>query len=139
MRIKKSCPSPRNWSGKLNFLGARDRLRDVVEETKLIYSALQRRVRTAFIKPGKPANDGSLQNPRSLQQSGEVDSGREKRGLSPRRRNHAQGVAFRRTLGVAATIVMRQMTPIIKVERTNATASMSCWRETSRRRPMPTP
>lgn len=104
------------------FEDARERLKDVIKETKLIYSPTfsEECGNEVYIKPENLQITGAFKIRGAYNRISLLDEDAKKRGLiASSAGNHAQGVAYAaQKLGVKATIVMPKPTPLIKVEAT---------------------
>ena len=106
------------------FEEARDRLKGVIKETKLIYSdtfSLESD-NEVYIKPENLQVTGAFKIRGAFNKVSLLSETQKKKGLiASSAGNHAQGVAYAaKALGVKATIVMPKATPLIKVEATRA-------------------
>ncbi|WP_163192815.1 threonine ammonia-lyase [Clostridium thermarum] len=101
---------------------AKDRLQDVVKETKLIYSNIfsSECGNQVYIKPENLQVTGSFKIRGAYNKISKLSSEDKQKGLiAASAGNHAQGVAFAaQKLGTPAVIVMPKTTPLIKVEAT---------------------
>lgn len=104
------------------FEDARERLKDVIKETKLIHSPIfsEECGNEVYIKPENLQITGAFKIRGAYNRISLLDEDAKKRGLiASSAGNHAQGVAYAaQKLGVQATIVMPKPTPLIKVEAT---------------------
>ncbi len=104
------------------FEDARERLKDVIKETKLIHSPTfsEECGNEVYIKPENLQITGAFKIRGAYNRISLLDEDGKKRGLiASSAGNHAQGVAYAaQKLGVQATIVMPKPTPLIKVEAT---------------------
>ena len=104
------------------FEDARERLKDVIKETKLIYSPIfsEESGNEVYIKPENLQITGAFKIRGAYNRISLLTEEEKKRGLiASSAGNHAQGVAYAaQKLGVQATIVMPKPTPLIKVEAT---------------------
>ena len=104
------------------FEDARERLKDVIKETKLIYSPIfsEECGNEVYIKPENLQITGAFKIRGAYNRISLLNEEEKKRGLiASSAGNHAQGVAYAaQKLGVQATIVMPKPTPLIKVEAT---------------------
>lgn len=104
------------------FEDARERLKDVIKETKLIHSPIfsEECGNEVYIKPENLQITGAFKIRGAYNRISLLDEDAKKRGLiASSAGNHAQGVAYAaQKLGVKATIVMPKPTPLIKVEAT---------------------
>lgn len=105
-----------------NFLEARDRLKGVIKETKMIYSCgfSKEFNNSIYIKPENLQTTGAFKIRGAYNKIAKMTLKEKQQGLiASSAGNHAQGVAFAaRALDVKATIVMPRTTPLIKVEAT---------------------
>jgi threonine dehydratase len=103
-------------------LKAKERIKDVLRETKLIYSETfsNESGNNVFIKPENLQTTGAFKIRGAYNKISKLSAEERKKGLiSSSAGNHAQGVAYAaEKLGVKATIVMPKTTPLIKVEAT---------------------
>lgn len=103
-------------------LKAKERIKGVLRETKLIYSETfsNESGNNVFIKPENLQTTGAFKIRGAYNKISKLSSEERKKGLiSSSAGNHAQGVAYAaQKLGVKATIVMPTTTPLIKVEAT---------------------
>lgn len=117
-------PKVEELVSKLNFLGARDRLRDVLRETPLMYSKIfsEQSGNNVYIKPENLQTTGAFKIRGAYNKIAKLTEEQKKQGLiSSSAGNHAQGVAYAsKALGANATIVMPTTTPLIKVEGTKS-------------------
>lgn len=106
------------------FEEARDRLKGVIKETKLIYSDTfsMESDNEVYIKPENLQVTGAFKIRGAFNKVSLLSEAQKKKGLiASSAGNHAQGVAYAaKALGVKATIVMPKATPLIKVEATRA-------------------
>ncbi|WP_236932606.1 threonine ammonia-lyase [Geosporobacter ferrireducens] len=106
----------------LQFKEARDRLKNVVEETNLLYSAVfsSEFGNNVYIKPENLQKTGAFKIRGAYNKISKLSLKERQKGLiSSSAGNHAQGVAYAaQQLGVKATLVMPKTTPLIKVEAT---------------------
>lgn len=104
------------------FEDAQKRLKDVIKETKLIYSPFfsEECGNEVYIKPENLQITGAFKIRGAYNRISLLSDEAKKRGLiASSAGNHAQGVAYAaQKLGVKATIVMPKPTPLIKVEAT---------------------
>lgn len=104
------------------FEDAEKRLKDVVKETKLIYSATlsDESGNEIYLKPENLQETGAFKVRGAYNRIARLSDEQKKRGLiASSAGNHAQGVALAaQKLGVKAVIVMPKPTPLIKVEAT---------------------
>ncbi|MBC8060912.1 MAG: threonine ammonia-lyase [Clostridiaceae bacterium] len=108
--------------GFVEVLNAKERIKDVLRETNLIYSETfsNESGNTIYIKPENLQTTGSFKIRGAYNKISKLSVEERKKGLiSSSAGNHAQGVAYAaKKLGVKATIVMPKTTPLIKVEAT---------------------
>lgn len=105
-----------------DIVGAAERLKPVLEETRLIWSGVfsEESGNEVYLKPENLQRTGSFKirgayNAISLLS----EEAREKGVITTSSGNHAQGVAFAaRETGVSATIVMPETTPLVKKQAT---------------------
>lgn len=111
----------------IDFLEARERLSSVTQETKLIYSNVvsNESGNHVYIKPENLQNTGSFKIRGAYNKISKLSKDERASGLiASSAGNHAQGVAYAANkLGVKATIVMPEGTPLIKVEATRGYGS----------------
>jgi threonine dehydratase len=107
---------------KAQFLEASNRIKDVLKETKLVYSNIfsKESGNDIYIKPENLQVTGAFKIRGAYNKISKLTEEEKKKGLiTSSAGNHAQGVAFAaQKLGVKATIVMPKATPLIKVEAT---------------------
>lgn len=105
-----------------DVLEARERIKDICVNTKLIYSSEFSREsgNEVYIKPENLQITGAFKLRGALNKVGKLTEEQKKRGLiASSAGNHAQGVAYAASkLGIKATIVMPETTPLIKVQAT---------------------
>lgn len=101
---------------------ARERIKGICVNTKLVYSTEYSREsgNEIYIKPENLQITGAFKLRGALNKVGKLDDEKKKKGLiSSSAGNHAQGVAYAANrLGIPATIVMPESTPLIKVQAT---------------------
>ncbi len=106
------------------FKEAADRVKEVTQETKLVYSPHFSREtgNEVYLKPENMQRTGAYKVRGAYYKISTLSDAKRRRGLiTASAGNHAQGVAYAaRKFGVPATIVMPTTTPYIKVERTKA-------------------
>lgn len=106
----------------INFESAKQVLRDVIIETKLIKSKVfsQECGNEVYIKPENLQNTGSFKIRGAFNKISKLSKEERQKGLiASSAGNHAQGVAYAaERLGVEATIVMPTTTPLVKIEAT---------------------
>ena len=107
---------------ELDFKSAKETLKDVIVETKLIKSKVFSKEcgNKVYIKPENLQNTGSFKIRGAFNKISKLTEEERKKGLiASSAGNHAQGVAYAaQRLGVEATIVMPTTTPLVKVEAT---------------------
>ncbi|WP_026881840.1 threonine ammonia-lyase [Clostridium akagii] len=107
-----------------DVLEARERIRDICVYTKLIYSTEYSKEggNEIYIKPENLQLTGAFKIRGALNKIGKLSDEKRKKGLiSASAGNHAQGVAYAANkLGIEATIVMPETTPLIKVQATKS-------------------
>lgn len=105
-----------------DILEARERIRDICVNTKLIYSSdfSKECGNEVYIKPENLQITGAFKLRGALNKISKLTEEQRKRGLiASSAGNHAQGVAYSANrLGIKATIVMPKTTPLIKVQAT---------------------
>lgn len=116
----------------LQFQEAKNRLHGIVKETNLIYSTAfsEECQNDVYIKPENLQITGAFKIRGAYNKISKLSLKERQRGLiASSAGNHAQGVAYAaQKLGVAATIVMPNTTPLIKVEATrNFGANVVLW------------
>ena len=108
----------------LQFAEARERLKDVIEETNLLYSAIfsSESGNNVYIKSENLQKTGAFKIRGAYNKISKLSLKDRQKGLiSSSAGNHAQGVAYAaQQLGVKATLVMPKTTPLIKVEATRS-------------------
>lgn len=101
---------------------ARERIKDICVNTKLIYSSEYSREcdNEVYIKPENLQITGAFKLRGALNKICKLSEEKKKKGLiASSAGNHAQGVAYAASkLGIEATIVMPETTPLIKVQAT---------------------
>jgi threonine dehydratase len=101
---------------------ARGRIKDICVNTKLIYSSEYSREcdNEVYIKPENLQITGAFKLRGALNKICKLSDAKKKKGLiASSAGNHAQGVAYAASkLGIEATIVMPETTPLIKVQAT---------------------
>lgn len=109
---------------QLNFLGARDRLHDVISVTRLIPSVnfSNRTGAEVYIKPENLQRTGAFKIRGAYNKIAKLSEEEKAKGLiTASAGNHAQGVAYAaQAMNAKAVIVMPTTTPLIKIERTKA-------------------
>ncbi|MBB6214428.1 threonine dehydratase [Anaerosolibacter carboniphilus] len=116
----------------LQFQEAKNRLQGILKETNLIYSAAfsEECQNDVYIKPENLQMTGAFKIRGAFNKISKLSLKERQRGLiASSAGNHAQGVAYAaQKLGVTATIVMPNTTPLIKVEATrNFGANVVLW------------
>lgn len=105
-----------------DILEARERIRDICVNTKLIYSSdfSKECGNEVYIKPENLQLTGAFKLRGALNKISKLTEEQRKRELiASSAGNHAQGVAYSANrLGIEATIVMPRTTPLIKVQAT---------------------
>ncbi|MFL0194129.1 threonine ammonia-lyase [Clostridium sp. WILCCON 0269] len=105
-----------------DVLEARDRIKDICINTKLIYSSEYSREsgNQVYIKPENLQITGAFKLRGALNKISKLSDNNKRKGLiASSAGNHAQGVAYAANrLGIRATIVMPETTPLIKVQAT---------------------
>lgn len=105
-----------------DVLEARERIKDICVNTKLIYSSEFSREsgNEVYIKPENLQITGAFKLRGALNKVGKLSDEQKRKGLiASSAGNHAQGVAYSASkLGIKATIVMPETTPLIKVQAT---------------------
>ncbi|MCM8711619.1 threonine ammonia-lyase [Clostridium sp. SYSU_GA19001] len=105
-----------------DVLEARDRIKDICINTKLIYSPEYSREsgNEVYIKPENLQVTGAFKLRGALNKISKLSADKKAKGLiASSAGNHAQGVAYAASrLGIEATIVMPETTPLIKVQAT---------------------
>lgn len=105
-----------------DILEARERIKDICVNTKLIYSSdfSKECGNEVYIKPENLQLTGAFKLRGALNKISKLTEEQRKRGLiASSAGNHAQGVAYSANrLGIKATIVMPRTTPLIKVHGT---------------------
>ena len=108
----------------LQFAEARERLKGVIGETNLLYSAIfsSESGNNVYIKPENLQKTGAFKIRGAYNKISKLSLKDRQKGLiSSSAGNHAQGVAYAaQQLGVKATLVMPKTTPLIKVEATRS-------------------
>lgn len=106
------------------FEDASKRVKEVTQETKLIYSPhfSKETGNDVYLKPENMQRTGAYKVRGAYYKISTLSDEERKRGLiTASAGNHAQGVAYAaKKFGVPATIVMPTTTPYIKVERTKS-------------------
>lgn len=104
------------------FFDAKERLKNVIVETELIYSQVfsEESGNQIYIKPENLQTTGAFKIRGAYNKISKLSDYERMKGLvTSSAGNHAQGVAYAaQKLGVEATIVMPKTTPLIKVDAT---------------------
>lgn len=107
-----------------DVLEARERIKGICIKTKLIYSSefSKESGNEVYIKPENLQITGAFKLRGALNKISKLSEEQKKRGLiASSAGNHAQGVAYSANkLGIKATIVMPETTPLIKVQATKS-------------------
>lgn len=105
-----------------DVLEARDRIKNICVNTNLIYSTEYSKEsgNEVYIKPENLQITGAFKLRGALNKIAKLSDNKKKKGLiASSAGNHAQGVAYAANrLGIEATIVMPETTPLIKVQAT---------------------
>lgn len=105
-----------------DILEARERIKDICINTKLIYSSefSKESGNEVYIKPENLQITGAFKLRGALNKIGKLSNEKKSKGLiASSAGNHAQGVAYAASkVGIDATIVMPETTPLIKVQAT---------------------
>lgn len=105
-----------------DFLKAKEKLKDVTIETNLIYSRFfsSEYENNVYIKPENLQVTGAFKIRGAYYKLSQLPEDKRQKGLiAASSGNHAQGVAYAaQQLGIKATIVMPETTPLIKVDAT---------------------
>lgn len=105
-----------------NFIEARERLRTVTNDTKIIYSEVfsEETGHEVYIKPENLQRTGSFKLRGAYNKIMKLSNEEKKRGvIASSAGNHAQGVAYAaQQLGIKSVIVMPKDAPLIKVDAT---------------------
>lgn len=105
-----------------DVLDAKERIKDICVNTKLIYSSdfSKECGNEVYIKPENLQITGAFKLRGALNKVSKLDALQKKKGLiASSAGNHAQGVAYASSkLGIKSTIVMPETTPLIKVQAT---------------------
>jgi threonine dehydratase len=108
----------------MNFLEAKERLCGIIHNTNLMYSNVvsTESGNNVYIKPENLQTTGSFKIRGAYNKISKLSKEEREKGLiASSAGNHAQGVAYAANkLGVKATIVMPEGTPLIKVESTKS-------------------
>lgn len=111
-----------DYLGLGDVLEARERIKNICVNTKLIYSSEFSREsgNEVYIKPENLQITGAFKLRGALNKVGKLSEEQRRKGLiASSAGNHAQGVAYSASkLGIKATIVMPETTPLIKVQAT---------------------
>lgn len=113
-----------NYINLDDVLEARERIKGICIKTKLIYSSefSKESGNEVYIKPENLQITGAFKLRGALNKISKLSEEQKKRGLiASSAGNHAQGVAYSANkLGIKATIVMPETTPLIKVQATKS-------------------
>lgn len=105
-----------------NFIEARERMRTVTNDTKIIYSEVfsEETGHEVYIKPENLQRTGSFKLRGAYNKIMKLSNEEKKRGvIASSAGNHAQGVAYAaQQLGIKSVIVMPKDAPLIKVDAT---------------------
>ncbi|MFY9613712.1 MAG: threonine ammonia-lyase [Tissierellaceae bacterium] len=105
-----------------NFIEARERMRTVTNDTKIIYSEVfsEETGHEVYIKPENLQRTGSFKLRGAYNKIMKLSDEEKKRGvIASSAGNHAQGVAYAaQQLGIKSVIVMPKDAPLIKVDAT---------------------
>ena len=116
--------SAKSYENDFNFLEAKNQLKGIIKETKLIYSCdfSKEFNNYIYIKPENLQTTGAFKIRGAYNKIAKMTPDEKQQGLiASSAGNHAQGVAYAaQALGVKATIVMPRTTPLIKVEATKS-------------------
>ncbi|NLN14286.1 MAG: threonine ammonia-lyase [Tissierellia bacterium] len=112
----------KNIADSLDFNKAREGLKDIIAETKLVYSPVfsQESGNKVYIKPENLQLTGSFKVRGAYNKISKLSDEEKSRGIiTSSAGNHAQGCALSaQKLGIKATIVMPTTTPLLKVNAT---------------------
>lgn len=112
----------KNIADSLDFNKAREGLKDIIAETKLVYSPVfsQESGNKVYIKPENLQLTGSFKVRGAYNKISKLSDDEKSRGIiTSSAGNHAQGCALSaQKLGIKATIVMPTTTPLLKVNAT---------------------
>lgn len=113
-----------NFKDSLQFEEAKNRLKGIIKETKLIHSPVfsEEFNNDIYIKPENLQITGAFKIRGAYNKISKMSLKERQKGLiASSAGNHAQGVAYAaQKLGVEATIVMPKTTPLIKVDATKS-------------------
>lgn len=122
--MKESLAADREYLTLKDVLEARERIKDICVNTKLIYSSEFSREsgNEVYIKPENLQVTGAFKLRGALNKVSKLSEEQKRKGLiASSAGNHAQGVAYSASkLGIKATIVMPETTPLIKVQATKS-------------------
>lgn len=122
--MKENLAADREYLTLKDVLEARERIKDICVNTKLIYSSEFSREsgNEVYIKPENLQVTGAFKLRGALNKVSKLSEEQKRRGLiASSAGNHAQGVAYSASkLGIKATIVMPETTPLIKVQATKS-------------------
>jgi threonine dehydratase len=120
--MKENLAVDREYLTLSDVVEARERIKDICINTKLIYSSEFSREsgNEVYIKPENLQITGAFKLRGALNKVGKLSEEQKRKGLiASSAGNHAQGVAYAASkLGIEATIVMPETTPLIKVQAT---------------------
>ncbi len=120
--MKENFAVDREYLTLSDVVEARERIKDICINTKLIYSSEFSREsgNEVYIKPENLQITGAFKLRGALNKVGKLSEEQKRKGLiASSAGNHAQGVAYAASkLGIEATIVMPETTPLIKVQAT---------------------
>lgn len=122
--MKENLAADREYLALNDVLEARERIKDICVNTKLIYSSEFSREsgNEVYIKPENLQVTGAFKLRGALNKVSKLSEEQKRKGLiASSAGNHAQGVAYSASkLGIKATIVMPETTPLIKVQATKS-------------------
>lgn len=122
--MKENLAADREYLTLKDVLEARERIKDICVNTKLIYSSEFSREsgNEVYIKPENLQVTGAFKLRGALNKVSKLSEEQKRKGLiASSAGNHAQGVAYSASkLGIKATIVMPETTPLIKVQATKS-------------------
>ena len=122
--MKENLAADREYLTLNDVLEARERIKDICVNTKLIYSSEFSREsgNEVYIKPENLQVTGAFKLRGALNKVSKLSEEQKRKGLiASSAGNHAQGVAYSASkLGIKATIVMPETTPLIKVQATKS-------------------
>ncbi|QQK08460.1 threonine ammonia-lyase [Miniphocaeibacter halophilus] len=117
-----TCENLDRWVEQLDFKGAKERLKNKTNPTRLIYSDAFSNIfgNEIYLKPENLQVTGAFKIRGAYNKISKMTEEQKTKGLiSASAGNHAQGVAYSaKEAGASATIVMPSTTPLIKVEGT---------------------